>query len=48
VALFERARDAVTWASWGDLGTPAPADLWVATVRALDRFAIDVIDPGGP
>jgi hypothetical protein len=48
VALFERARDAVTWAIWGGLGKPDPADLWVATVRALDRFAIDLIDPPGP
>jgi hypothetical protein len=45
VALFERARDAVTWAGWGGLGEPAPADLWVATVRAVDRFTIDLIDP---
>lgn len=45
VALFERARDAVAWEIWGDLGEPVPADLWVETNRALDRFAIDLIDP---
>jgi len=48
VALFERARAAVTWAIWGGLGEPDPADLWVETNRALDRHAIDLIDPAGP
>jgi hypothetical protein len=48
VALFERARDAVTWVNWGGLGEPDPADLWVETVCALDRFAIDLIDPPTP
>jgi hypothetical protein len=48
VALFERARAAVTWAIWGGLGEPDPADRWVATNLALERFAIDLIDPPGP
>ncbi len=45
VALFERARDAVHFARWGDLGDRAVPDLWVELTGLLQRFEIGVITP---
>ncbi len=48
VALFERARSAVRFERWGDLGDRAVPDLWVELSRLLQRFKIGVLDPPSP
>ena len=43
VALFERARAAVTFARWGELGDKAMPDLWVELNAILDRFQVSLL-----
>ena len=43
VALFERARSAVVFRRWGDLGDPHTPDLWSETTRVLERFGIAIV-----
>lgn len=43
VALFERAREAVRFERWGDLGDRHVPDLWVELTRLLQRFQIGLL-----
>jgi hypothetical protein len=44
VALFERARGAIAFTSWGALGDRQVADLHVEIARIVNRFEIDLLD----
>ena len=43
VALFDRARAAITFSVWGILGDHAQRDLWLATTRFLRRFEVRLL-----